>query len=266
MREDLTEPIATGRTAEIYGWENGQVVKLFHDWFRREDIDYERRISQSVYASGLPVPSVSEIIQVEGRNGLLYERIEGVSMGEKLLKKPWRIFRYAPRMAELHVEMHGKTLPLKVPDLREKLQGKIHRAKALPVPLRERVLTALKGMPKGDRLCHGDFHPGNIMIRQHKEVIIDWIDVALGNPLADLARTGIILIGMAENQVGQNPFLKAFVRGFHSLYLRHYFSLRPGGKEEYKDWLPLVAAARLSENIKELESWLITQASKINTR
>jgi hypothetical protein len=39
-----------------------------------------------------------------------------------------------------------------------------------------------------------------------------------------------------------------------------YFSLRPGGESEYSRWLPIVAAARLSENIPELEKWLVAQA------
>jgi hypothetical protein len=46
--------------------------------------------------------------------------------------------------------------------------------------------------------------------------------------------------------------------------LKYYFNLRPGGENEYRHWLPIVAAARLSENIPELETWLIRKATIIN--
>jgi hypothetical protein len=57
--------------------------------------------------------------------------------------------------------------------------------------------------------------------------------------------------------------MQAFVKLFHSSYLKNYFALRPGGKEEYHRWLPIVAGARMSENIPELETWLMKQASKV---
>jgi hypothetical protein len=40
------------------------------------------------------------------------------------------------------------------------------------------------------------------------------------------------------------------------------FNLRPGGYEEYRRWLAVVAAARLSEHIPELEQWLVARADK----
>jgi hypothetical protein len=52
------------------------------------------------------------------------------------------------------------------------------------------------------------------------------------------------------------------MRLFHARYVRHYLALRPGGEAEYGRWLPVAAAARLSENIPELETWLIAQAEK----
>ncbi len=53
------------------------------------------------------------------------------------------------------------------------------------------------------------------------------------------------------------------MRLFHTIYLRRYFALRPAGRVEYGRWLPIVAAARLSENIPELEAWLLAQAAKV---
>jgi hypothetical protein len=150
-----------------------------------------------------------------------------------------------------------------IPNQHQRLVDKINAAEALPAGLRSRTLAALEGMPRGNRLCHGDFHPGNIMVTEQDELVtVDWIDASLGNPLADLARTTIILLGAIEASQIQNPWHKIVVRIMHAIYVRRYFRLQPDGKGEYTQWLPIVAAARLSEDIPELEKWLVAQAAK----
>jgi hypothetical protein len=258
---DLTQPIAYGRTAEIYAWNEEQVLKLFYNWFPLENIQYEQRIAEAVCRTDLPVPSVGEILNINNRFGLLYGRVDGITMFELMEQEPWNIFRYAHRMAELHIEMHSDPTNATLPNLKTKLKNKINQAEGLSVKNREKVLTELADLPDGDRLCHGDFHPMNIIMTAHGETIIDWIDSAVGNPLADLARTTIIARGaMASNQI-KKAMQKLIVRIFHHAYITYYFSTCPAGKEEYLLWLPIVAAARLSENIPELKSWLIKQAS-----
>lgn len=263
MNGNLGKPIAYGRTAEIYAWQDGQVLKLFYDWFELESISYELQIAQAVHASGLPVPSVGEIIRISDRNGLTYQRMEGIPMWDVMSRKPWSIFHYARRMAELHVEMHASDIQADLPSQRQRLIDKICDAEALPADLRSKALPVLESMPDGNKLCHGDFHPLNIMVSSQEEIIIDWIDASLGNPLADLARTTIILLGAIETSQVPNLFEKIIIRIFHNTYLRHYLSLRPGGEHEYSCWLPIIAAARLSENISELEAWLIAQVRKV---
>ena len=255
------DPIALGRTAEIHAWGDGQVLKLFYAWFEPESIEFEQRMGRAVHASGLPVPAVGEIVRVDGRAGLIYERVDGVSMWSILPKKPWLLFRFARQTAELHAGMHANATRPEIPAQRRRLEYKLNHAETLPANLKEAALSALACLPDGEAICHGDFHPDNILFTPDRAVVIDWIDASLGNPLADVARTSIILLGAAAAQV-PNRLLAAFVRLFHAIYLRHYFRLRPGGEAEYRRWLPVVAAARLSENIAELEGWLVTQVQE----
>ncbi len=262
MINGLGTPIAYGRTAEIYPWKDNQVLKLFYDWFSLESIEYEARIARAVHASGLPVPAVGEILRVKERNGLVYERVEGTSMLEVVFRKPWTTFKYGRRMAELHAEMHASTIEVKLPSQREKLTRRIAESKVLPADLISRLMNALASLPNGDRLCHGDFFPGNVMITGRGQVIIDWIDASFGSPLADVARTTIIILGAVETGQVQNLLLKAIARLFHAVYLRRYFELRPGGEDVYRRWLPIMAGARLWEGIPEIENWLLRQAEK----
>jgi uncharacterized protein (TIGR02172 family) len=262
MHENLGQPLANGRTAEIYAWQDDQVLKLFHDWFAREDIAYEQRIAQAIQTSGLPVPAVGDIIQVNERNGLLYQRVDGVSMLAMMARRPWHIFAYARQMAQLHVAMHVSTVSADIPSQRQKLSHKIGQAQALPAYLRAKALAALETMPTGSQLCHGDFHPDNILLTEQGAMIIDWMDASLGNSLADVARTTIIFQGAIATSQIEKGWQKTAVSLFHILYRHHYFALRPGGQDEYTRWLPLVAAARLSEDIPELETWLVAQVEE----
>ena len=262
MNKALGDPIAYGRTADIYAWEEGTILKLFHNWFDLEGIKFEAQMARAVHASGLPVPAVGEIVQVNGRNGLIYERMRGVSMWDVLSRKPWTLFRFARQLAALHAEMHNNPIQLDIPAQRQRLTRKINQAKALPADLKAKTLAALHALPDGDRVCHGDFHPDNVLIASQGAVVIDWIDASRGNPLADVARTTVISIGAVESSQIQSKIEKLFVRIFHAVYLRRYFRLCPSGEAEYRRWLPVVAAARLSENIPELEQWLLAQVEK----
>jgi len=258
----LGKPIAHGRTADIYAWQDDNILKLFHDWFDLDSIKYEAGLAQAVQDSGLPVPKVGEIIQVDGHNGLIYQRVTGHSMMEALHRAPWMLFHYAHRQAALHAQMHSRSIGIHLPSQHQRLENKILHANALPTQFRSAIVTSLNTLTDGNRICHGDFHPGNILLTGRAEVVIDWIDATLGNPLADVARSSILALGAAATSQIPNPFMKAIIRLFHDAYIRHYFDLCPGGEIEFRSWLPVVAAARLSEGIPELETWLVALAHR----
>jgi uncharacterized protein (TIGR02172 family) len=277
MNGDLGQPIGYGRTAEIYAWQQGQVLKLFYDWFELENIEKEARITRAVHASGLPAPAVGEIIRVNERYGLLYQRVYGDSMFKMCQHRPWNVCRYVQRTAELQITLHASTIQADLPSQRQMLENDIHHAEVLPARLRSKVLAALYSLPDDNRLCHGDFHPGNILVTPQGEIIIDWFRASHGNPLADLARTTNLFLGFSQTLQIQRPFLsygstkvshiknslfQVVCRIFYPLYLNYYFKLCPGGEAEYQRWLPIVAAARLSDNIPELEKMLITEVEK----
>jgi Ser/Thr protein kinase RdoA (MazF antagonist) len=256
-------PLARGRTADVYAWEHGQVLKLFHDWFALEDIEYELRIARAVHASGVQAPAVGELIRVEERNGLVYERVVGKPMMELLPRQPWKLFGYARQMPHIHAQMHERVFTADVPPLEKKLEYKLNHAESLPASLRADLLAALKSMPGGDRVCHGDFHPANVLVNGSETRVIDWIDASRGNPLADVARTTVIFEGAIAGRQISNPLERVALTLFHTVYRREYFRLRPGGMDEYRRWIPIVAGARLSENIVEIQAWLLQKAGKI---
>jgi len=159
--------------------------------------------------------------------------------------------------------MHAKPMQADIPSLHHRLEHKIRDAKPLPENIRVAALKVLETMLDGNRLCHGDFHLGNVMLSQPEPVIIDWIDASIGRPMADVARTSILAQGMVEVGPQFSRLQCSGLRLMHAIYLRRYFQLRHGGQDEYHRWLPIVAAARLNENIPEWEEFLLAQAGKV---
>jgi uncharacterized protein (TIGR02172 family) len=259
-------PIATGFTAQIYAWKGGQVLKLFKQGVSKARVEYEAKLARAVYAAGLPVPAVGEIIELDSRFGLEFERVEGPSMLEVILCKPWHYRHLARQLAELQAEMHQLNMP-DLPSQCDTLEHKIRKARPLPEKDRQAALDALGSLPDPGKLCHGDFHPGNILLTQHGAVIIDWIDASSGSPLMDVARSTLLFGGGPLPAGIVRAGMVGFVRRlFYRVYLDRYCQLHPLDKTELAHWLPVAAAARLSENIPGDEQRLLSIAQNLMQR
>ena len=254
----LESPLGVGHTAEVYLWDERTVLKLFYKGYPLETIEREARIAQRVHDVGLPTPGViGRIIEVNGRFGLAYERIKGVSMLETLASQPDSLLCYANLQAELQANLHSRTGIEGIPSQHGKLRATIQSVRTLTRDLRLAVLNLLDRLPKGNQICHGDFHPGNLLLTEDGPVIIDWMDATLGNPVADVARSSLL---MSEGQLSEDdPISKQlalFRDQFHQAYLERYFQLRPVDRREFDQWRLVVAAARLSEGIREEQALL----------
>ena len=253
----LGPAIGLGRTAEIYAWKAGYILKLFHEWVSLRAIEHEASMARLAHQAGLPSPAVEEIVNLDGRYGLVYERVLGVSMLKSLSSQPWALLRYACLLAELQAMVH--TIDA-FPDLlsqHQRLRDRILAAALLPSEVRQTALQTLETLPMGNQLCHGDFHPDNVLITDKGPIIIDWIDATCGYPLADVARSSLLLQMAVLPQNTPLQWLHNVARvWFHRLYLKRYFQLRPGDQRELSIWRLVNAAARLNEDVPEAPALL----------
>jgi Ser/Thr protein kinase RdoA (MazF antagonist) len=251
--------IGQGRTAEIYAWGEGQVIKLYRTEMAQEWAEREARVGRIAAAAGLQVPSIGDTIVVDGRPGILYERVDGLSMLEQLVRRPWQYAALARQFAGLHAAMHRCSSPELLP-LRADYGGRVRYAPRLSDAAKEGLLQALDRLPDGDAICHGDFHPDNVILSARGPLVIDWMTALRGDPAADVARTVLIFrvsplppgTGIVKRMLAQ-----LLRRAFLSHYLQEYVRLRPLRDEEVEAWMPIVAAARLNERIPGEESALL---------
>jgi aminoglycoside phosphotransferase (APT) family kinase protein len=249
------------RTAEIYVWGDNQILKLFRSGSPLAAVEQETRISQIIHELGLPVPATGGMIEVDGRHGILFERIDGPSMLRQLGAKPWTAISLLHVFADLHVRMHAHTVR-EFPSQRQHLTHLIQQASAssLPAEWTAAALTALNQLPDGSCLCHGDYHPDNVLMSPTGPIILDWSEATCGNPLADVANTSLIFRLGAPPPGGMSRLLIGPARAVaDATYVRGYLKRAPALRAELAAWHLPIAAARLGAGIPEEQQRLLAQ-------
>lgn len=252
--------IGEGRTAEIFAWGEGRALRLFREGTSREWVRHEMEVYRSVQRAGLGSPGVHRaesddgLVEIGGRFGFVMDRIDGPSMLRILTAKPWRLWRTARGFARLHLAMHASTAQ-GLPSQRERFHGVLDRISGtIGSDVADRIRATIDRVWTADAVCHGDFHPDNVLMSDRGPVIIDWGPATSGCRTADVARTAYLL-RCATPPPGtrwiERLITALFRRLFLATYLRAYLR---GSTVVWSDvirWGPVIAALRLAEGIPE---------------
>jgi uncharacterized protein (TIGR02172 family) len=190
MKEE--HPLGHGRTADICPWGEGRVIKLFNT-DQEDRIHHEAAVSKRVKALGLRVPEVYGIVKERGRLGIVYERVDGPTLLTQILLDSENIQQMGRDLATLHHEIHQETTT-GLPRQKDNLRRNIQAVDGLKPQVKKEILLHLDQLPEGQHICHGDFHPDNIIRSATKgAVFIDWATGSCEDPLGEVARTWLML-------------------------------------------------------------------------
>ncbi len=246
--------LAQGREAEVFAEGEGTVLKLWRDAGHGWRAEREAAVLTTLREQALQAPRLVGIATVDGRPGLVIERIDGTDLLAALGRRPLSVFTAGRVMGEVHVAMHDCLAPGELPGLHDELGKRIETAEPLPDDLRLAALRLLDGLPRGDRLCHGDLHLGNILGSWSAPTVIDWADATRGDPVADVARTAV-LHRVGEAPPGSPLTVRALTpvgrRILLSRYLAAYRARRALDDGLLERWEVVRAAARLWEPVPD---------------
>jgi tRNA A-37 threonylcarbamoyl transferase component Bud32 len=235
---NLGNPIATGNTAKIYLCEN-RIVKVFNDYLPHTESLQEANKQKYAYSCGLSVPKILDVTEIDGKQAIIMEYIKGRTLGDILYENMELAEYYINISVDLQQKIHMVVADSLEP-MTEKLRRQIESAHNLDKKHKSSLIQKLDLMTFEKRLCHGDYHPFNLIMTDNKVTIIDWVDSSEGDIRADVYRTYLLY--------------SQFSVELAEIYLRLYCKKSGLSKDEVFQWAPIIAGARLSENVSSENS------------
>jgi aminoglycoside phosphotransferase (APT) family kinase protein len=247
----LGEQLASGSRSSVFSWGRDAVAKVPFASTPDAWIHFEARYTAAVRDSGAPAPRFLGIEEVNGRSASIYERVQGRSMWEHMLERPHQVPAYTRSLAELQVHLFSLVPPVSLPALRDRLTCKIRRASERVDPA---LMAALELVPSNSvpNLCHGDLHPGNVIMSPTGPMLIDWFDAARGDLVADIARTSLLMSARGHGTSGpghlpgSGPQLLDLARDSYLDAITDLIALDP---IDFRRWGAVVAVARVAEGV-----------------
>jgi aminoglycoside phosphotransferase (APT) family kinase protein len=216
-------------------------------WIRDEAV-----YTAAVYAVGAPAPRLLDVVEREGRTVSIFERVVGPSMWQYIRQHPDEIAAMGTLLGELHAHIVALTPPPTLPRQYDRLACKIRRAAGA---VADELLDALALLPQPNqrtRLCHGDLHPGNVIMSATGPVIVDWFDACLGDPAGDVARSSLLMGagGATAESVAHLPGARHDeLATLHQAYLDEAMRTLDIDHDSIVTWRRIEAAARLAEGL-----------------
>ena len=243
MKLDKIIAVRTGKT--IYKDED-RAVKVFDADYSKSDILNEALNQARIEETGLNIPKILGVTMVDGKWAIVSEFIKGKTMAQLMQENPDKFDEYLEQFVDIQMSIHEMKAPL-LTKLKDKMNRKISQAD-IDATTRYELHTRLEGMPKHNKVCHGDFNPSNIIITDEGvPYILDWSHATQGNASADVART-YLLFWLEGNIEGAKKYLELFCKKSDT------------AKQYIEKWLPIVAASQsVKGNAKEREfllSWV----------
>ena len=255
------EPMALGRTAEVFSGPDGSVVKLLLQGRSEADARDEAARTAAAHAAGAPAPEVHGLVNIDGRHGIVMTQVDADSLVDVAALEPLRLTSYAKVFADVHHQILSHESD-DLPPIGDELRRKI-RAADVPAATRNAALDVVAAAPDGSAVLHGDYHPGNVLMAPDGPIAIDWVNASRGPASADVANT-LLLLSTAT--IGEGTPNRRMVGALQGAFRRSYTKrIRRAGRVHPKvldAWRLPMAAARLAEGVASEEAALRSQLER----
>ncbi|GBF77612.1 hypothetical protein PA598K_06169 [Paenibacillus sp. 598K] len=240
--------IGEGNTAVVYAWEERKALKLFREGYDEDAVAREYDNALAIRDLDFPKPIVYERVVLEERNGIVYERTEGESLLDWVMRTG-DLAGCAEQMATVHRALLEQRVS-GVADCKDFLRWAIGRAESVDEADREAALARVDRLADGDTLCHGDLHPANILLTERGPVIIDFMNICHGDRRYDIARSVYLMqYTPVPEGAGDRESVLRMREQLTDLYLERMGVTR----DELADYFAIIRIARAGENPEEFQ-------------
>ena len=244
----LDRVIAVRNNKTIY--RDGDVcVKVFSSDYSKADVLNEALNQARIEETGLNIPKVLEVTMIDGKWAIVSEYIKGKTLAQLMAEDEDKKSEYLELLVDLQLEVQSKTSPL-LNKLKDKMNRKIAQSD-LEATTKYDLHTRLEGMPKHNKVCHGDFNPSNIIIAEDGTAyILDWSHATQGNASADAART-YLLFWLSGDINGAKEYLELFCKKSNT------------AMQYVQKWMPIVAASQSVKGNEKEREFLLSWANVV---
>lgn len=240
---NLDNVIAVRADKTVYR-DGDRCIKLFNENYSKSDVFNEALNQARIEETGLNIPKILDIELIDGKWAIITEFIEGKTLAEIMEQNPDNIDGLLEEFVDIQLSVHNQKSPL-LTKLKDKMNRKIHEAQ-LDATTKYELHTRLEGMPKHNKVCHGDFNPSNIIINKDgNPYIIDWAHATQGNASADVARTYLLFCLAGKEDMAKK-------------YLDIFCKKSDTARQYVQKWLPIVAASQSVKGKEKEREFLLS--------
>jgi len=218
---------------------------------RYPSLQQESRLLSWVAAQGYPAPPMLELIapgELFDSPVQVMRRLPGSTMVQAMTAAPWQMARWARRLGTAHVALHRLPVPgwagwslaeQRLMLTRRMVARDMHSGLARALERIEPVLPRLD--VDSPAVCHGDFHPGNLLVERGTVAAIDWTDAGIGDRHGDIARSAWLFsfAAVVARSGAERLVLRALAPRLSRAYLSSYRRGLPVDPVRLRLWLPL---------------------------
>ncbi len=237
------EVLAKRATKVVYR-EGDYAIKEFNEDYSKADVLNEALNQARVEETGLPIPKLVEVKKIDNKWAIVLEYVEGKTLAQLIEEHPEKEDEYLELFVDVQLSIHEKRAPL-LNKLKDKMNRKISETD-LDATTRYELHTRLEGMPKHNKVCHGDLGLSDVIITESGDAyIIDWAHATQGNASADAARSYLKFCLAGQAKRGKK-------------YLNIFCKKSDTAKQYVQKWMPIVAASQSVKGKEEERELLLS--------
>ena len=245
----LNNIIAKRSNKTIYR-DGDRCIKVFNEEYSKADVLNEALNQARVESTGLNIPSIREVTILDGKWAITTDFIEGKTLSQLMKENPEKKEEYIEQLVDIQLSIHALTCPL-LTKLKDKMHRKISSSK-IDATTRYELHTRLEGMPKHNKLCHGDLCPSNVIItKDGTPYVIDWAHATQGNASADAARTYLTFKLSGDDKAAE-------------CYLNLFCRKSDTAKQYVQKWMPIVAASQSVKGNPDEQEFLMSWVNVVD--
>ena len=254
--------IGAGACGEVFRLDDETIIKLYYPRVKKEEIEQEKTLAKKAFVMGVPTAISYDIVEADGRTGVVYELIKSKTIGELIRGDEGHLEKYVDMYAAVCRQIHGiEAEPGQLPSFKDINRSDIPNVTGITEEERAYLHRFLDLIPDRMNCLHGDLNINNIMVQNGECCLIDMGEFSTGTPMFDLSRIlfSMEFAGAAKGEF--NSFYKLpqdIVTHILHLFLEKYFGCPLAEAEKtYPDaaWLYPLAWFRCCTSLLKGDRW-----------